>query len=442
MTKHSGGNYGSTMKKHTIKGRATVVNMRARVVLKSVRVLIPAIALSLVGLPSIAQNAYYDRDELMERFAKNDHGHPVDQTRFYFNDLVKLEHTSVKHQEGAGSCWSYATNSFLESEMMRRGKKPYDLSNVYSLRCALKERAESYLRMHGAMAWGEGGEIHDVLNMYALYGAMPDYVYPGTEIHVTGEKIAEMTDALHHLLDRVLEDPHSTLAHDWRAAFEAIMASFIGNAPDKFNFDGHNYTPDGFAKRAVCIHPEDYIELASFNNKPAYKKIMLEVPDNWSFNRVYNVKMDDLTDIIDHALSKGFSVVWEGDISEPYFSGYEGLAIVPEKSMDEMTERERDDIFRGPHFERYISPELRQRALNNSETTDDHAMHIVGLAEDQNHKKYYKIKNSWANCGRYGGYIYMSKTYVKYKTTTILLHKGGLTTEVRNKLNLGTSREF
>ena len=400
------------------------------------------IGLVFLSYIALAQDNYVTREELIKKYNLNKPKEKIDDKRYHFTDIVDVLHTPVKDQTGAATCWSYATNSFIESEMMRMGKRPYELSRIYSLRCALKEKADIYIRMHGGVAWGEGGECHDVINMYSLYGAIPQAVYPGKDMHITSYQIAEMIDALKAFLDRVIANPGSEIAHDWRQAFDAIMVTFIGDAPDKFNFDAHNYTPVGFARRSVCIHPEDYIELASYSNKPVYKKLMLMVPDNWSFNRVYNVKMDDLTEIIDRALSRGYTVAWDGDISEPYFNWQLGIAYVPEKEVDEMTDDEKIEMFDGPKFEKFISADLRQKAINNFETTDDHAMHIVGIAEDQNHKKYYKVKNSWDTNNEYNGYIYVTKNYVKYKTFTILLHKSALPIEIRNKLNLGTVREF
>jgi len=386
-----------------------------------------------------AQDGNISRDELIFKYDLNEKNKKIDPTKFYFTEKIDIEHTPVINQTGAGTCWSYATNSFIESEMMRMGKKPYELSRIYSLRCAFKERAESFVRMRGGIAWGEGGECHDVLNMYTMYGAIPESVYPGPVTHITTRQIEEMTKALKAFLNKVIDDPQSDLAQHWRQAFDAIMDSYIGDAPDKFNFDEHNYNPATFGKKVVGIHPEDYIELGSVINRPLYSEMTLLVPDNWEFNRVYNIKMDEITDVIDRALSRGFTVAWEADITEQYFNWERGIAYVPEKDVKNMTAEERSTMFDGPKFERYISPEIRQTALDKMETTDDHAMHIVGMAEDQNHKKYYKVKNSWDTNNEYAGYIYVTKTYVKFKTSTILLHKSALSVEMRNKLNLGTT---
>ena len=48
-----------------------------------------------------------------------------------------------------------------------------------------------------------------------------------------------------------------------------------------------------------------------------------------------------------------------------------------------MTAEEKADMFNGPKAEPEITPEMRQTAFDNYTTTDDHGMHIIGLAKDQ-----------------------------------------------------------
>ena len=385
---------------------------------------------------SFAQDGFIERSEIEKKEKlKND-------KQFHFKDLIDIEHTPVKNQLSSGTCWSYAANSFMESEMMRKGKLPYELSEMYMLRMVLSDKADAYVRMHGNIAWNDGGECHDVLNMFSDYGALPQTIYPGLENGGNHRKLSEMMSILKGILDAVINNPDGIHSADWKKAFDATLDLYLGKVPVKFSFDGFSYTPLSFGQKCVGIHPEDYIEISSFMKDPLYKKIKLLLPDNWSFNRVYNVKMEDLTSIIDYALTKGYSVAWSADVSESYFGWDKGIAYVPEKEVDDMTETEKKEMFEGPKPEKYVSPSLRQKAFDNYETTDDHSMHIVGLAEDKNHKKYYKVKNSWDTQNGYYGYIYVTKTYVQYKTTSILLHKSALTTEVRNQLNLGTSREY
>lgn len=358
------------------------------------------------------------------------------ESKYQFHNLIDLERTKVKNQASSGTCWSYATNSFLESEMMRMGKEPIELAQIFSAHCVYKDKAENYVRMHGSVAWGDGGSCHDVINMFGKYGAMPQDVYTGLHYGTTKNKFAEMQAVLKSMLDAVVSNPNGHLTSSWKTAYNDVLDSYLGAIPETFNWDNKTYTPKSFARERVGIHPEDYVELSSFTTAPYYKKTMLMVPDNWSFDKVYNVKMDDLTDIIDNALNKGFTVTWATDVTEKYFSWKNGVAYVPEKNYDDMDDSEKKYMFDGPKYERTITPEMRQEAFDNYETTDDHGMHIVGLASDQNGRKYYLVKNSWGDKNDYKGYIYVSKAYVRYKTTAILLHKNGLPNELRNKMNI------
>ncbi|MES2704871.1 MAG: C1 family peptidase [Bacteroidota bacterium] len=360
----------------------------------------------------------------------------ADDKKYRFNTLIDLERTTVKNQASSGTCWSYSTNSFLESEMMRMGKEPIEISQMFSAHCVYLDKAENYVRMHGSVAWGDGGSCHDVINMYAKYGAMPAEAYTGLHYGTTKNKLAEMQAILKSMLDAVVSNPNGKLTPSWRKAFSDVMDSYLGPLPAAFKWDGKTYTPKSFAKQRIGIHPEDYVELSSFTNAPLYKKTVLMVPDNWSFDRVYNVEMNDITEIIDYALNKGFTVAWATDVSEKYFSWKNGVAFVPEKNYDDMDDSEKKYMFDGPKYERIITPEMRQEAFDSYETTDDHGMHIVGMAEDQTGKKYYKVKNSWGDKNDYKGYIYVTRSYVKFKTTAILLHKNGIPNRLRTTMGI------
>ena len=356
--------------------------------------------------------------------------------KFTFTPVINLECTDIKNQGSSGTCWSYSTNSFLESEMIRMGKKPVDLAEIFTARNVYLDKADNYVRLHGGLNWGDGGECHDVINMYAKYGAVPQEVYTGLNYGTTKNKFAEMQAVLKGMLDALVKNPNGKLTPNWKKAFTAVLDTYLGEAPENFTWKGKKYTPRTFADEVVGINPKDYVEIASFTDQPYYKKTLFLVPDNWSFDKVYNVKMNDITNAIDHALKKGYTVAWATDVSEKYFSWKNGVAFVPEKDWDDMSEDERKNLFNGPQQERKITPEMRQIAFNNYETTDDHGMHIVGLAKDQTGKEYYIVKNSWGEKNDYKGYIYVSKPYVQYKTTAFLLHKNALPSGLKDKLHL------
>lgn len=396
--------------------------------------------LTLIGflmLPAFV----YAQDDLIRKIESNKSYNTItvndkDDRKYKFTKLIDLEHTDVCNQASSGTCWSYSTNSFIESEMMRIGKPPIKLAEMFSAHGVYMDKADNYVRMHGSVAWGDGGSLHDVIDMYAKYGAMPQEAYTGLHYGTTKNKFAEMQALLKAMLDAVISNPNGKLTPSWKKAYKEVLDSYLGAIPEKFKWDNRTYTPKSFAAERVGIHPEDYVEISSFTTAPYYKKTVLMVPDNWSFARVHNVQLPDLTDIIDNALNKGFTVAWATDVSEKYFSWKNGVAFVPEKDYEDMDDSEKKYMFDGPKLERVITPEKRQLAFDNYETTDDHGMHIVGMATDQKGKKYYIVKNSWGDKNDYKGYIYVSKSYVLYKTTAILLHKNGIPNRLREKMNI------
>lgn len=345
---------------------------------------------------------------------------------FQFTDVINLENTSVKNQGSSGTCWSYSANSFLESEMIRNGKKPVELSEIFSARNVYLEKGRNYVRMHGAITLGDGGSLHDVPNMLKKYGAVPQSVYTGLNYGTDKNKFAEMSALSEAFLKAVVTNPNGELTPNWERAYAAILDTYLGDVPKNFEYNGKKYTPESFAKEVVSLNSDDYVEISSFREYPYYTKNVLMVPDNWSLDQIYNVKMNDLTDIIDNALKNGYSVAWAGDVSEKSFSWKNGVAYVPEKKASEMNEEEKVNLFNGPQKELVVNEEMRQKAFDNYTTTDDHGMHIVGLAKDQNGKEYYIIKNSWGATNDYKGYLYMTKEFVKYKSTAILTHKNAI----------------
>lgn len=388
-----------------------------------------AVALLAGGL-----NSAVAQDYLVNSLKNNQSANSKDS--FVFKDVINIENTPVKNQGSSGTCWSYSANSFLESEMIRLGKQPVEISQIYTARNAYIEKGINYVRMHGAITLGDGGALHDVINMYRKYGALPQSAYTGLNYGTTNNKFGEMAAINEGLLAAVVKNPNGELSPSWQKAYTAVIDSYLGEVPKNFDYKGKKYTPQTFAKEVVGINPDEYVELSSFTDHPYYSQFVMMVPDNWSLDLIYNVKMNELTDIIDNALKNGYTIGWAGDVTEKGFSWKNGVAYIPNKNFADMTAEEKDGLFKGPQTELDITPELRQKAFDNYQTTDDHGMHIVGLSKDQNGKEYYIVKNSWGATNDYKGYLYMTKNFVKYKTTAILLNKGGLPKDLSKKLNI------
>lgn len=370
------------------------------------------------------------QDDLMNKVKANQSANSKDH--FTFTDVINLENTSVKDQGSSGTCWSYSGNSFIESEMIRMGKKPVELAQIFTARNAYVEKGKMYVKMHGAVTLGEGGAFHDVMNMYKKYGTVPRSAYSGLQEGQTRNNFSEMSKMSESVLASVIKN--DKLSENWVKAYTSVIDTYLGEAPTEFTYEGKKYTPKTFADQVVGVKAEDYVEISSLKEYPYYNKFTLLVPDNWSFDQVYNVKMDELVETVDNALKNGYTVAWAGDVSEKGFSWKNGVAFVPEIDFAQMTTEQKAEMFNGPKAEKKVTEDDRQKAFDNYETTDDHGMHITGVAKDQNGKEYYIVKNSWGLSNDYKGYMYMTKEFMKYKATGIMVHKNAVPKAIAKKL--------
>lgn len=385
--------------------------------------------LSIVALS--ASSLALAQDDLINKLKNNASQH----SNFDFTIVKELGNTPVKNQGSSGTCWSYSGNSFIESELIRKGQPKIDIAEIYTARNSYLEKAKLYVLNNGAISWGDGGELHDVINMYKKYGALPQEVYSGLKEGQKLNNFSEMQGKIKPVLDSlVAASQKGKLSDNWLQSVSDILDQYLGKVPQNFMYNGKNYTPQTFAQQVVGINPADYVELSSYKDYPYYQKFVVPIPDNWSHDSAWNVPMTDLTKIIDFALAKGYTVGWATDVSEPYFSYKNGVAYVPNLDLDNLTPEVKKDLFTEPKADKAITEDMRQKALNNLSTTDDHGMHIVGLAKDQNGKEYYVVKNSWGVTNDYQGYIFVTKPYVLYKSTAILVHKNAIPKDIRRKL--------
>ncbi len=372
----------------------------------------------------------FAQDELIKKVINN----ASLDSKYTFKDVIDLSCTSVKTQGKAGTCWSYAGNSFLESEMIKMGKQPVDLAEIYTARQVYLSKARNYILFNGNLGLGDGGETHDVINIYKKYGAMPQEAYTMEDYGKGVLKSDDFQKDFKAILDNYIKEPNPSKGATWVKDINDFLDLKLGKLPETFVYKGKTYTPQTFAKEVVGVNANDYVEFSSYKDTPYYTKMVLPVPDNWSYDQLYNVPMTELTDIIDNALVKGYSVAWSSDVSEPYFSWKNGVAYVPDVDLNNITDAQRTTLFDGPVAEKKISEDLRLEGLYTLTTTDDHAMQIVGMAKDQNGREYYKVKNSWGDKNDYKGFLYVTKAFVQLKSTGILLNKNGVPANVKAKL--------
>ena len=346
---------------------------------------------------------------------------------YEFTIESQVETTDVKSQGSTGTCWCFASTSFLESELMRQGLGEHDLSEMFIVKNVYLDKAHNYVRRHGKTNFSEGALAHDFVRAASGHGLVPESVYDGLDEGDTKHDHGEMFGVLNGMLDSLVK--RRRLSSRWPLAFERVTATYLGDAPTEFSYQGQTYTPQTFAG-SLNFDADNYVNLTSFNHQPFGRPFVLEIPDNFSSGLFQNVPVDDLVATIDFALANGFSVAWDGDVSERGFSRSAGLAVLPADG--------RQDFLKYPGEEQTVDQEMRQQTYEQHSTTDDHLMHLTGIARDQNGNKYYLIKNSWGAVGKHDGYVYMSEPYLRLKTIAILVHKDALRQQSATSATPGT----
>ena len=355
------------------------------------------------------------------------------ETGYTFTMKKDLACTPVKNQNASSTCWCFSGISMLESELLRVGKKPFDLSEMFIVRHTYEKKAQMYARMHGSSSFSGGGEYGDLLNGIREVGLVPDAAYPGLNYGEVKHNHGEMDAALKGYMDAVIKSSKLTTA--WFPGLNGILDAYLGKNPESFTYDGKTYSPASFTKE-LGINPDDYVLLTSFTHHPFYKQCVLELPDNWAAGSFYNLPLDELMQVIDNSVANGYSIGWASDMSDKGFSMKQGVAIIPEKNWSEMTEDEVSKAFNGPHPEKVITQEMRQKEFDNYTTTDDHGMHILGLATDQAGNTFYKVKNSWGVMGKYDGFIFVSRPFIMLRTTNIMVNKNAIPATIAKKLGI------
>jgi len=346
---------------------------------------------------------------------------------YQFTPVVDLNCSEVKSQGNTGTCWSYSTSSFLESEIKRITNMDVDLSEMYTVRNTYPKKAWNYVMRQGKAQYSQGGLAHDVLNSVEEYGLVPEIAFTGLANNDTKHNHAEMIAVTKAMLDAYIKNPARKLSPRWKTSVEAVLDIYLGKNPKTFTYKGKEYTPKSF-QETVKIKPSDYITLTSFSHQPFYNEFILNIPDNFSNGRMLNLPLDQLEEIMITALNKGYSIELDIDVSEKTFSSKNGVAVIPEDKATQL------EALLGIKKEKEISQEYRQQEFENFTTTDDHLMHITGISKDQNGTIYYKTKNSWGSDGnrvKYGGYVYISSAYFRLKAISITLNTGAF--KLKNK---------
>ncbi len=369
---------------------------------------------------------------------------PKKEEGFVFSTVKENPITSIKNQNRSSTCWSFSSLAFLESELLRQGKGEYDLSEMFVVHHTMADRAERYVRLHGDNSFSPGGSFYDVVYCMNNYGLVPQEAMNGIMYGDTLPVHNELDAVAEAYVNAIAKGKLTKLTPVWINGLNAIYDTYLGKCPEKFSYKGKEYTPLTFAK-SLGLNADDYVSLTSYTHHPFYKKFAIEIQDNWRNAESWNLPIDEFMTVIENAVNNGYTVAWGSDVSEDGFTR-DGIAVVPQMNRTDLTGSDmarwtgltmadkRKELTSKPMSEMEITQEMRQKAFNNWETTDDHGMLIYGMAKDQNGKEYYMVKNSWGTNNKYKGTWYASKAFVKYKTMNILVHKDALPKEIAKKL--------
>ena len=369
---------------------------------------------------------------------------------FEFTVVKENPITSIKNQNRAGTCWSYSGLAFIESELLRMGKGEHDLAEMFIVHNTYLDRADKAVRTHGDVSFSQGGSFYDVLYAMKHYGLVPESeMRPGVMYGDTlsnHNELSAVSDAVVAAIAKqksLQKNANNELL--WKKAVEAVHDIYLGERPESVKYNGKEYTPKSFYE-SLGLNADDYVSLTSYTHHPFYSSFVLEIQDNWRWAPSYNLPIDELMEVFDNALMKGYTIAWGSDVSEDGFSR-NGVAVLPD--ADKAQELSGSDMARWlkmkpeekklntkPQPQKWATQEERQAAYDNFETTDDHGMQIYGIAKDQAGNEYYMVKNSWGKSGTYEGIWYASKAFARYKTMNIVVHKDALPKAIAKKLGI------
>ena len=359
--------------------------------------------------------------------------------------------TSIKDQNRSGTCWDYSTISFFEDEILKATGKTYDLCESFVANKTYMDRAIQVVRYHGDCQFAQGGSAEDVLATMKAYGICPEGAmpFPGSLYGDSLNNFNEFFSLLEPYVAAVAKNKAKKISGQWKVGLQGILDAYLGKCPEKFTYEGKEYTPKTFMA-SLGINLDDYVSITSYTHHPFYTTFAVEVQDNWRFPQSYNLPMDEMMQVIDNAIQEGYTIAWGGDVSEEGFTR-KGLAYAIDAKKTESlagsdmarwlkltTDKKRNIIDSLGCTVPEIVPtqELRQERFDNWELTDDHGMVIFGVAKDQNGKEYYMVKNSWGESGDYKGIWYMTKNFIAANTMDFLINKNAIPAEIRKKLGL------
>ena len=366
-----------------------------------------------------------------------------------FTTIKENPITSIKDQNRSGTCWDYSTLSYFESEILKATGKTYDLCEAFVANKTYMDRAVQVVRQHGDCQFSQGGSAYDVLHVLKNQGICPEDAmpFPGSLYGDSLNNFNEFFGQLEPYVAGIAKSTANKISSQWKVGLQGILDAYLGQCPEKFTYEGKEYTPKSFAA-SLGLNFDDYVTITSYSHHPYYTQYAVEVQDNWRNPLSWNLPMEDMARILENAVMNGYTVAWGGDVSEPGFTR-KGLAYFVDTKKAEglsgsdmarwlkLSPAKRTNLIdslgcKVPELE--PTAEQRQQRFDNWELTDDHGMLIFGIAKDQHGKEYYMVKNSWGETGDYKGIWYMTKNYIVANTMDFMVNKNAIPADILQKM--------
>lgn len=314
-------------------------------------------------------------------------------------------------QYDTGTCWSFCSTSFFESEVARLTGRRVKLSEMWTVYWEYVEKARRFVREYGHSPVVEGSQDHGTQEIYRRYGAVPAEAYAGVLDPEGLHDHPPLRDEIWEYLQYVQAGGYWEEAQVL-ATVRAILDRRLGPPPETFDFAGATYTPQRFRDEVLRLDPDGYVHCISTLRQPFGPGALLDVPDNWRRRADYvNLPLDDFYRVVKETVQGGGTVSIGGDVSEPGMDGMEDAAIVPEWDVPA----------------KWVGQDARELRLANGTTGDDHGVHIVGFLRHGG-RDWFLVKDSnrSSRLGRFKGYYFYDGDYVRLKMLSIMVPRDAL----------------
>lgn len=368
---------------------------------------------------------------------------------------TELDTDNVTNQKHSGRCWEFATLNVLRHAFGKKYKaKNFTFSQAYNFFWDKIERANIFynnilatadkpldsheVKSHLDFAGGDGGQFHMAASLVEKYGVVPSYAMPesfntnDTTGFATalGDKLKKDALVLRKLKNENKDDEIEKTREKFLSEVYRMTAIAVGEPPKRFDLEyrdddkkyhlDKNLTPLEFLHKYLSdVDLNDYVVLTNAPDHEYNKLYGLPGEDNIQGAyriKLLNVPMEYLTTASIAQLKDGEAVWFGNDVLRQMDrkTGYLSTNLY-----------KLNDLF-GVNLDMDKADRLRTGIGEVS-----HAMTLVGVDEDQDDIRQWKVENSWGEKSGSKGYFVMSNEWFNDYVYEVVVHKKYLTEEQR-----------